>query len=162
MRLGGYDYSQEGMFFVTICTLGRELLLVPDYASEMVEKYWRKLSEKFPGTEIGEYVIMPNHIHGILLIVGADPCVGPYYTNEKLPRMVQWFKTFTTNAYIKGIKDSGWQPFDGKLWQRGYHEKIIRTETELRALSEYIRANPDKWDEDTENPMMTERHNGQR
>jgi REP element-mobilizing transposase RayT len=68
--------------------------------------------------------------------------------------MMQWFKTMTTNEYIRGINTHGWERFNGKLWQRNYYEHIIRDDKELQAIREYIRYNPLKWDEDKENPEM--------
>ncbi len=119
MRLEGYYYSLEGAYFVTICTMNRALLLDSASVADMVEDYWWKLTEKYDEVELDEYVIMPNHIHGIL-IVGADPCVGPSSKTVDLPRMMQWFKTMTTNAYLSAVKEDGWPPLIGKLWQRGY------------------------------------------
>lgn len=66
--------------------------------------------------------------------------------------MVQWFKTMTTNEYIRGINEHEWEPFNGKLWQRNYYEHVIRDDWELKSIREYIRYNPQKWDEDEENP----------
>lgn len=66
--------------------------------------------------------------------------------------MVQWFKTMTTNEYIRGINEHEWEPFNGKLWQRNYYEHVIRDDWELKSIREYIRYNLQKWDEDEENP----------
>ena len=68
-----------------------------------------------------------------------------------LRRVMQWFKTMTTNEYIRGIKQNGWQPFTGKLWQRNYWEHIIRDENDLNHYREYIINNPLKWELDNEN-----------
>ena len=65
-----------------------------------------------------------------------------------LYRVVQWFKTMTTNEYIRGVKSMGWQPFNGKLWQRNYYEHIIRNEQSHKAIADYIVNNPAKWQED--------------
>jgi len=98
--------------------------------------------------------------------VGADLCVCPYYDGEHgmmdeqshwgehgmmdeqphwgehigspLQRVVQWFKTMSTNEYIRGVKNLGWKPFNGKLWQRNYYEHIIRNNKSYHAISEYI------------------------
>ena len=70
-----------------------------------------------------------------------------------LRRVVQWFKTMTTNEYIRGIKQNGWQPLKGKLWQRNYWEHIIRDENDLNRYREYIINNPLKWELDNENPQ---------
>ncbi|MBK9686277.1 MAG: hypothetical protein IPO65_00415 [Saprospiraceae bacterium] len=58
---------------------------------------------------------------------------------------MQWFKTMTTNEYIRGVKNSNWQPFRGKLWQRNYYEHIIRNKQSYHRISKYIIANPTKW-----------------
>lgn len=65
--------------------------------------------------------------------------------------MIQWFKTMTTNEYIRGVKQSNWKPFIGKVWQRNYYEHIIRNEKELQQKTDYILDNPSRWDEDDEN-----------
>ena len=65
-----------------------------------------------------------------------------------LSRVVQWFKTMTTNEYIRGVKNLGWDRFDGKLWQRNYYEHIIRNEKSYLAISKYIINNPVKWMDD--------------
>ena len=140
----------------------------------MVQTWWDKLPEKFPTVGTDAFVTMPNHIHGIIVIteletlgqthgsaptadvnvgpnVGANPRVCP---NPKptLGHVVQWFKTMTTNAYIRGVKQNGWEPFPGKFWQRNYYERIIRNERELNAIRQYIYDNPAQWESDKENP----------
>jgi REP element-mobilizing transposase RayT len=67
---------------------------------------------------------------------------------------MQWFKTMTTNAYIRGVKNDDWRPFPGKLWQRSFHDRIIRDGRELARIRRYIANNPAKWDEDRENSTM--------
>jgi len=158
IRLKGYDYSKVGAYFVTICTKDSELL-EPKPVREMISRFWQKLGEKFPHIQLDEFVIMPNHIHGII-IVGADPCVCPKTKGEHigsplrvpLGRIVQWFKTMTTNEYIKNVKRNGWHPFPQKFWQRNYYEHIIRNKCSLNYIREYIRYNPLKWELDKENP----------
>ena len=75
---------------------------------------------------------------------------GEYTIRSSLPKIVQWFKTMTTNEYIRRIKQDGWKPFTGKLWQRNYYEHIIRNEIELKRIREYIINNPLKWEFDQE------------
>jgi putative transposase len=88
---------------------------------------------------------------------GGDvaPPLRPAYEmrpNAPLSQMIQWFKTMTTNEYIRGVKQLGWKPFNGKLWQRNYYEHIIRNETELDRITRYIESNPARWMDDDENP----------
>jgi len=65
---------------------------------------------------------------------------------------MRWFKTMTTNAYIRGVRDEGRPRFEGRLWQRSCHDRIVRNETELNRLREYIATNPLRWRLDRENP----------
>ena len=80
-------------------------------------------------------------------ILGEHPILGEH-VGSPLQRVVQWFKTMTTNEYIRGVKNLGWQPFNGKLWQRNYYEHIVRNERAYYAISHYIINNPIKWQED--------------
>jgi putative transposase len=166
IRLKGYDYSTAGAYFITICTQNREILLEPQPVREMVQHWWDKLQEKFTDAQIDKFVIMPNHIHGIIFIVGADTRICPNngqshriaptnkgeHTGSPLHRIVQWFKTITTNAYIQGVRQNEWQSFPGKFWQRNYYEHIIRNEKELSRIRQYIEENPLRWQFDRENP----------
>jgi REP element-mobilizing transposase RayT len=79
--------------------------------------------------------------------------VGPPQQRPDAPlsQMIQWFKTMTTNEYIRGVKELGWPRFDGKLWQRNYHEHIIRNADEANRIHLYIESNPIHWAEDQEN-----------
>jgi putative transposase len=166
IRLPGYDYAQVGAYFVTIVAQGRECMFGEVISGEMklndagcmVKQWWLDLSRRFPTVETDEYIVMPNHLHGILVItVGADRCVGPEkkgaHIGAPLPTTMQWFKTMTTNEYIRGVKSRGWPPFVGKLWQRNYYEHIIRDERSLHEVRQYIENNPFRWAEDKENPV---------
>lgn len=182
IRLRGYDYSQAGMYFVTICTQGR-LCLFGDIADGamrlndaglMIERWYFELKNKFPDIQCGEFVCMPNHVHAIVTNVGADRCVrpdlpvqigqtarigqlqtgqtrgsAPTGAGTSLSSVVQWFKTMSTNEYIRGVKQNGWQPFPAKLWQRNYYEHIIRDEDSYLKIADYIQTNPQRWPEDT-------------
>ena len=178
------------------------MLLEPDPVREMVQRWWDKLPEKFSNIETDAFVIMPNHIHGIIIItggiVGVDPRVNPddphgieqshevdptgdgqsreigqshgiaptddgqsreigqshgiAPTGSSLSTIVQWFKTMTTNEYIRGVKQLGWTPFPGKLWQRNYWEHIVRNDDDLTRIQNYIQNNPRRWAEDRLHP----------
>jgi REP element-mobilizing transposase RayT len=162
IRLQGYDYSQTGAYYVTLCVQNRECLfgfvendeMKLNPAGLIVQSVWNGLSEYFQGIDIDASVVMPNHLHGIIVIDGSTE---PGQTRRSAPTMalsevVQRFKTFTTTKYGKGIVEENWSPFPGKLWQRNYYEHIIRNETALNKIREYIFNNPAKWVEDRENP----------
>jgi len=87
---------------------------------------------------------------------GAHPGAGAHI-GAPLPAIVQWFKTMTTNEYIRGVKTLGWTPFPGKLWQRNYYEHIIRNDASLNRIRQYIIDNPARWDADAENRKETAR-----
>lgn len=151
IRLKGYDYSQKGVYFVTICVQKGHCLLGETAVQEMIQVWWEKLPEKFTAVVLDAFVIMPNHIHFIIAIVAPHPRddVGAVTLGE----IVQWFKTMTTNAYIRGVKEQGWEPFPGKLWQRNYYEQIIRDERHLTAVRQYIHNNPANWAADKLHPQ---------
>ncbi|MFC1708747.1 transposase [Candidatus Omnitrophota bacterium] len=124
----------------------------------MITAVWKELPNKYNNIRLDEYVIMPNHLHGIIGIVGANLRVRPnddtgptHRSAPTLGQIIQWFKTMTTNYYIKGVKDNDWKPFLGKLWQRNYYEHVIRDDADLNEIREYIHNNPMNWDNDSEN-----------
>ncbi len=173
IRLPGYDYSQLGAYFITICTQDRKCLfgnivdgkMTSNDAGTIIQTVWRELPIHYNGTEIDEFVVMPNHIHGIV-IVGATPRIGQAQEGGQpqgvaptenitgnteplsLPDVVHRFKTMTTKRYADGVKQYGWPPFPGRLWQRNYWEHIVRNEIELNKIREYIRNNSTQWDHD--------------
>jgi putative transposase len=141
-----------------MCLLGEivEGCLTHNNAGEMIAKWWRKLETKFPTVKNDAFIIMPNHIHGILFLENSEQSI----TSEKgahagapLHKVIQWFKTMTTNEYIHGVKSSGRQPFLASLWQRNFFEHVIRDEGSLNRIREYIVTNPQRWDLDAENPQ---------
>ncbi len=151
LRLPDIDYSESGAYFITIVIHERKNLfgritdgnLVQLPAGEMVATWWKELENKYTGILPFEFVVMPNHFHGIIVIEAVDHMV-------KLGQTVQWFKTMTTNEYIREVRRSGWEPFDRKLWQRNYYEHIIRSEDDFNNAVLYIQENPNRWDTDDE------------
>jgi len=150
LRLRRYDYASHGAYFVTMCTQRRLHLLDPEPVHTMIRKAWDELGRKFSNVRLDEFVVMPDHIHGIVWLVGADLRVGPQemggHIGPPLPRVMQWFKTMTTNEYIRGVKQHRWTQFCGKLWQRNYYERVIRNDRELYETRQYIRHNPVVWE----------------
>jgi putative transposase len=161
-RLPEYDYSQQGAFFVTACVQNREGLLGRILNGEMhltqagiaVARWWKELEHRFPLVKIDEYyVVMPNHFHGIVIILEASGSKAEGgHAGPPLQRIVQWFKTMSTNEYIHGVKEHGWKPFKGHLWQGSFYEHVIRDDEALKRIREYIKCNPQRWDLDRENP----------
>jgi putative transposase len=174
--LKGYDYSQAGGYDITICVQGKECLFgrVKDSqmnlndAGLMIQKWWLKLIEINNNIILDEHIVMPNHFHGVIIItepVGADPRVRPitdqrihsiYRDNQNiqsnktisLPKLIQWFKTMSSNEYIRGVKEGRWPSYFKRLWQRNYYEHIIRDEDDLNRIRKYIVQNPIKWELD--------------
>ena len=170
IRLQDFDYASAGAYYVTICAQGRECLfgavvdgvMIENDAGRMVGRWWKELANKFGGVEPDTFVIMPDHFHGIIFLVGADLCVRPdlppenesgAHTGAPLPTIIQWFKTMSTNEYIKNVSPSRWPVFPGRLWQRNYFERVIRNDAELDQFRDYIQTNPARWiGQDAENP----------
>ena len=229
IRLKGYDYSQAGLYFITICAQDRELLfgkiendeMILNDDGKMIQTEWEKLPRRFsnidPDSYRDEFVVMPNHFHAILEIVqpsatetavGATLVVAPNVTgapgvietpdvtetsnvietqnddvaqNDNDPQndivqpqsrsgattrvapttpstvdepdktvgeMMAAFKSITTVEYIHGVTNAGWQPFNGKLWQRNYYEHVIRNEHACENIVDYITDNPARWQDD--------------
>jgi REP element-mobilizing transposase RayT len=153
-RLHHYDYATAGAYFVTICTQNRHCLLADaDQCTASLEidrmlRHWYfELEKKYPDMGCDAFIAMPNHVHLIVFLFDEPP-----FSN--LPAIIQWFKTMTTNEYITGVKRLGWKPFDKRLWQRNYYERVIRDERELFRIQEYIATNPENWHRDPANPTL--------
>jgi len=136
----------------------------------MVNKWWNKLSNKYDFVDLDQFIIMPNHIHGIIRLVGAIPCNRPpNYVNNRphdctgenvvsplritntyngLGQIISWFKRMSTNEYIHNVNHADWPPFNHKLWQRNYYEHIIRNQSDLFRIRRYITQNPSNWKQD--------------
>ena len=167
IRLKGYDYAQEGAYFITIVTQNRACLFgdingsVPQLnnAGSTIQSVWVDMAAHYPGVETDTFVVMPNHIHGIIFLVGAGPRACPNDAGQPqgvaptmpVPDIIHRFKTLTTKRYTDGVKQDGWTPFTGRLWQRNYYEHIIRNEESLIRIRDYIATNPARWSIDPEN-----------
>ena len=165
IRLSGYDYAQAGMYFVTVCTQNRACLFGEildgeirlNEAGHIVQEVWNGLPMHYANVQLDVFMIMPNHVHGIIAImdvdnVGADLHVGtglkPVPTkNHGLPEIVRAFKTFSSRSInvLRGTPGLA-------VWQRNYYEQIIRDEVSLAQIRQYIINNPLQWALDRENP----------
>ncbi len=130
-RLKGYDYSMPGAYFVTICTqnrkrlfeienVGNDLRVVPSLQNTIIHKWLKETENKFDNIKIDKYVIMPNHIHIIVVITER-------HAGRSLHDVIRWFKTMATNEYIRGIKNGVLKPFYKRLFQKSFHDHIIRS-----------------------------------
>ena len=167
LRLPGYDYAQAGAYFVTICTRDRICVLgdVVDgevrlsELGEMVNSVWLELPRHYPHVRLDAWVVMPNHVHGILLLEPDGDMAGaglkPAPTGRRrhgIPEVVRAFKTFSAGG-INAVRGTAGTSF----WQRNYYEHVIRDEASLDHIRHYIVDNPARWDEDPENPASKNR-----
>ena len=150
IRLQGYDYTSAGAYFVTICAYRRECLF-GDVVNSSVEvspfgqlasEGWLWLKEQYSYVGLDAWVLMPNHLHGILVLFPE-----PGQKVKPLGRLIGAFKTVTTKQVNLLRKTPG-----NPLWQRNYYERIIRNGGELNAYRRYIAANPAHWPLDREHP----------
>ncbi len=170
LRLPRFDYTQQGAYFVTICTRNRACLLGDivegrmhlSEAGRLAQVAWEDLPHHYPHVQIDVWVIMPNHMHGIVILaevqateddmpvdVGAG--LKPAPTRHGLPEILRAFKTFSARR-INALHNTVGTPF----WQRNYYEHIIRNEAALNRIRQYIADNPARWAEDPENPVVRE------
>ena len=165
-RLSAWDYSSAGWYFVTICVQNRKPMLsdivdnkvILSTIGEMVMKYWDEIPKQFPHVDNDEYIIMPNHIHGIIVIDNDDRDAiehGGGITGKSNPmgkqslgEIIRWFKGRTSYEIHKISSPFQWQP--------RYYDHVIRNETSLQKIREYIRWNHLKWDADLDNPKNIE------
>jgi putative transposase len=175
IRLQGYDYSGAGLYFITICTHDRLPLFGEIIDGEMIlndagieaEKCWRAIPEHFPSVTLHEFVIMPNHVHGIIAIaangVGANnhlplnddtgaKNILPLQSNTLQP--LKHGTSRTIGSIVRGFKIGVTKWFRANtgmhvVWQRNYYEHIIRNEESYLKIAEYIQNNLRQWQEDT-------------
>jgi len=158
VRLPGYDYSQPGRYFITVCTFEKARIFGevhdgyfdPSQAGNIVRECWYELPAHYAGVHLDKFVVMPNHIHGILIF--SRP-VG-----EELKPGVRVSPTRTVSEVVRGLKTFSARRINemtgatGKvIWQRGYFEHIVRTNKGFAAIRQYIRDNPGAWEKDPEN-----------
>ncbi len=163
IRLKGYDYSQGGLYFVTICTQNHECIFgeildegrgtifcALNKGGKIAEKCLIEIPKHYPKAIVDCFIVMPNHIHMILIIENNDR------TQNIVPLQEQKFQKIISgsiSAIIRGYKIGVTKWFRKNtdiydVWQRNYHEHIIRNEKSLEKIRNYIENNPEKWEED--------------
>jgi REP element-mobilizing transposase RayT len=123
-RLPNHDYASDGAYFLTICAYRRRRLLV-DEVRRAIDRELTALPSRFNGLSLGCWKVLPNHLHAIVILKDCGSTVS---------RIVQAFKSLSTRE-VKRIASID------RLWQRGFYDRVIRSETELTARREYVRNN---------------------
>ena len=161
-RLSGYDYTAPGWYFVTICTYQRLGLFDDPRLRGVAEELWRALPRFDPFVGVDEWVVMPNHVHGIIEIRERPAARQPHtvttegnvratgiginVTPGALGTIVRSYKAMVTRRANRITRQLG-----GPIWQRGFWERVICDEHELEATRQYIQDNPRRWAEDRDN-----------
>jgi putative transposase len=171
LRLRGYDYASLGAYFVTMCTRGHACVFGTVDGGRMhlndvgraAAAEWERSTGLRREVQLDAYVVMPNHLHGIVVIectqttvvgaTGRSPLqlfrpTGP--SPRSLGSFVAGFKAAATTGINRLRNTPG-----AAVWQRNYHERIIRNEAEWHRLRQYVAENPSRWDNDAENPQRT-------
>ena len=165
-RLQHWDYSQDGWYYVTICTKKRRCIFgtIKNYkmhlspVGKIAKRHWEKIANNFSNIKIESFAIMPNHLHGILLIdnpfdihpfkkpISSDP---PHIVRRKmlLSKAIGRFK-MQSSKEINNLKNTQGTP----VWQARFYDHIIRKRESLHKISQYILNNPIKWEIDRNNP----------
>lgn len=162
VRLAEYDYSRDGAYFVTVCAHSREclfgsianLVMVPNAFGKIAVSEWLKTHVLRPNVILDEFVVMPKHFHGIIVITSSRGVLSCPPTRGSLRSPSQ-----TVGAIVRGWKGAVTKQINemrgtpnALVWQRNYYEHIIRNEQDLQAIREYIVNNPARWADDEENP----------
>jgi REP element-mobilizing transposase RayT len=179
IRLPNYDYTQIGAYYITIVTHNRELLFGEVVDGEMklnalgqiAQREWERLQKRFKHIELGAFVIMPDHVHGIIIIrYGWGTADSFRHDNLQDPRRAPTGETVTVEQFGKPVSGSiptivrsykssvalrinYARPGDTTpIWQRNYYEHVIRNEKDMQAKWDYVESNPANWENDNENP----------
>ena len=150
LRLQGFDYAQSGVYFVTICVKDRKCLfgevayggMVANRVGAAVGTSWSELPEMFPGLALDAFVVMPNHLHGLVVFDGV--------MSFDLSAVIQAYKSLSTRGVNAMLGSPG-----GHLWHRGFYEHIVRNDADLDRIRQYIAENPIRWALDEENPARS-------
>lgn len=165
IRLRGYNYSQSGGYFVTVCVQERECVfgevvdgkMIVNDAGRMIEEEWLKTPAVRPQVELDEFVVMPNHFHGIIIIKNESGMVRATHRVARTMRRPAGPRVGSIGAIMAQFKSIATKRMlalghSGFAWQRNYYEHVIRDENSLNRIREYIATNPSRWDLDRENP----------
>ena len=150
-RMEGFDYTTPGCYFVTINVRQRSKWfgtvsngqLFPNDAGLMVQHVWENLPDHFPGIIADLAIVMPDHVHGIIML-GTEPDVP---ADHSLSDVIGAFKSISAVEYGRGVRTCGWSPYDGHFWHRSFRDTIVRTERMLNTFRAYIEGNPGRWTE---------------
>jgi putative transposase len=167
VRLRGYDYAQAGAYIVTACTYERECIfghivddeMVLNEAGGAVQRIWEGLPERFVTIEMDAVVVMPNHVHGIILITrdnqhhtapGTGNTASLQGAASSAPTLGQIMRAFKSLSAIRvnAMLARSQRP----VWQRSYYEHVIRNDAALKRIRQYVAENPACWAQDPENP----------
>ena len=168
IRLQEYDYSTAGAYFVTVCVKDRQCLFGNIVDGEMglnvygreVDTCWDSITGHFAYVRLDAFVVMPNHVHGIIVITGNNDDVGARHAvplqnirrfgkpaSGSLSTIIRSFKSAVTKRINEVRNTNG-----ATLWQRNYYEHVVRDEDELDRIRQYVSDNQLKWERDRENP----------
>lgn len=166
IRLQGYDYSQNGAYFITLCAQDRKPIFGKIVGGKMqlspfgiiVRDEWLKTSEMRKNIEMDEFVVMPDHFHGIIVIDDADIGRGAMPrtqieqfgkpTSNTIPTIIRGYKAAVTKQINTIQINAGVYNMPERIWQKNYYEHVIRNEASLNKIREYIMSNPLNWKED--------------
>jgi REP element-mobilizing transposase RayT len=156
--MSGHDYAQGGVYLVTICTQDRACILGdvidstmrPSDLGTMVQATWYDTIRVARGVTSAAFQLMPNHLHGLVEIAGTTRGAS-----TSLALFVGGFKTMTMKRYADAVRSEGWSTFKVRLWQRNYHEHLVRNDHARERIIRYIAANPAAWASDPENPTAS-------
>jgi REP element-mobilizing transposase RayT len=166
IRLPGYDYTLAGAYFITICTAGRECLfgdvsdgaMMLSPAGRIVEEQWLRSASLREELALDAFVVMPNHVHGIVMLADQPPRVG---ARGARPSRQLHLPGGSVGAFVSGFKASATRHVSqlrggtASVWQRNYYEHVIRDDRSLNRIREYIYDNPRRWMEDEYHPNAT-------
>ena len=144
VRLSCYDYRETGYYFITICT-HLKICRFWDHGSinpcgQLISRRVQALPLRFPSLELDQAAVMPNHVHLLFYLQRQE--------HISVTKIMNWFKTVTTNDYIRGVRAGIFQPYQDRFWQRSFYDHVVRDEQDLQYIREYIVNNPIKWNLD--------------